>query len=1178
MRAFVFKLLKFLLILLLLGLLAGGCYLLVLWRGWPLWLGGAVFAGILSLAAAGIFARKLFFRRREKQFVRRVIDTDDAHIQAAPDNAREGLKEMQQRWAEAVTTLQESNLHLHGNPLYVLPWYMVLGESGSGKSTAIKRSGLTSILTDVSPETENASAANGSLRSTRNVDWCFFKEAVILDTAGRYAVPVNEGPDKQEWEEFLALLTRYRRKEPLDGLVITVSTERLLNDTQEQLTEYGLSLRKRIDEMMRSMGARFPVYVLVTKLDRLLGVNALMETMSAEEARQCMGYAPSEGSVDPAQSASTALEHVAQRLRTLRLPLLSRSASPSTAALTFPAELTALTPSLTAFMQGCFASSPYAETPFLRGIYFSSGKQEGQVRTKLMQTTELFSDTETLAVPASENGLFLTDLFASILPGDRGIYTPLREFLKWRTTTRNLALVTWLLLTFCVAGLFTYSFVNTKQSIEIVAEPFPKTPKLTGHLDHDLYMLSLYGQAVKLMQQESAQSWIGHLGLDYAQQATTKMQQTYVSLTRNRLLQPLDKQMNKTFNKMDAKELNNHISSYISYISWRINMLKHRLAGESLDAVPDPPDQALAMILGGRLPEIAPLLQKVYQAYLTWNRHNNVLKAESHELRMWLHSIMGREGVELHWLVQWANAQRDVQPVTLGEFWLGPQAHNSQEVTVPGAYTPDGYQAIDGFLSQINKAVDDRDSFSKREAQFRTWYAEQYRQAWTHFARNFSQGTQRLISPENWQNQASSMATLQNPYFKLLHRIHTAFKPIAQKHPKPALGRLAEEFVQLQTNLKSKSQDATLAEKIEKSAAQRLERTVGQFKPETMQELQARTKATQAVQSYLKELQKFLPASVSLESAYSFARRLYGPASSSGNQSGNSTPLQAAEGHVHTLNANMLGLKNATSEQTHVFWQLVRGPLVYMVTYISNQASCHLQMLWESHVLSRTGDIPTGKLRSKLFGNNGLVHKFTNGPAQPFLQRSQNGWSAVRLIGVPFPLQTPFLKFLGQASQNTDAVQDAYTIHISALPTDVNSAAKIDPTSTKLTLDCEGGVQTLDNFNYQVAKDFVWKPNKCKKVSLEITFPNITLSKTWKGHDGMQQFLRAFDNNTKTFSRKDFPQHTDMLASQDIKTITVAYKMDGAEAVRTLLDQQPPSPPQSISWCWHRNYGTNKGQ
>ena len=90
---------------------------------------------------------------------------------------------------------------------------------------------------------------------TRNCDWWFFEQAIILDTAGRYAIPVDEGRDKEEWQRFLNLLVKYRRKEPLHGLIVAISADKLLEATSEALGDEGYQIRRRIDELMRALGA-----------------------------------------------------------------------------------------------------------------------------------------------------------------------------------------------------------------------------------------------------------------------------------------------------------------------------------------------------------------------------------------------------------------------------------------------------------------------------------------------------------------------------------------------------------------------------------------------------------------------------------------------------------------------------------------------------------------------------------------------------------------------------------------------------------------------------------------------------------------------------------------------------------------------------------------------------------
>ncbi len=222
MKSLIMKTLKVILFLFLAALVLLLIFGLVLMAGWPWWVGFFFLIGILGIILFVIFIKKLLARRSEKNFVHQVIAEDESRIKSMDKGQQAGIPELQDRWKEAISALRKSHLKKYGNPLYVLPWYMVIGESGSGKTTAIQGADLSSPFAEVS----RVSGISG----TRNCDWWFFEQAVLIDTAGRYAIPVDEGRDKDEWQKFLSLLVRFRKKEPLNGLVVTVAADQLLQD------------------------------------------------------------------------------------------------------------------------------------------------------------------------------------------------------------------------------------------------------------------------------------------------------------------------------------------------------------------------------------------------------------------------------------------------------------------------------------------------------------------------------------------------------------------------------------------------------------------------------------------------------------------------------------------------------------------------------------------------------------------------------------------------------------------------------------------------------------------------------------------------------------------------------------------------------------------------------------
>ena len=202
------KLFRFLLILLLLLLLAVGLYYLGLWLHWPLWFVASVYGGIVGLCVLAALLHRWYFRHRERRFVERVVRQDLSRL-PQEEEEQQNYKDMEKRFLAAVDVLKTSEMSKKGNPLYVLPWCMVLGESNSGKTMALRRANLLAIQTQF----------NSIGSPTSSCDWWFSNSEVILDMAGRFS-EADCGEDtsvRREWETFLTLLAKHRQREPLNA-------------------------------------------------------------------------------------------------------------------------------------------------------------------------------------------------------------------------------------------------------------------------------------------------------------------------------------------------------------------------------------------------------------------------------------------------------------------------------------------------------------------------------------------------------------------------------------------------------------------------------------------------------------------------------------------------------------------------------------------------------------------------------------------------------------------------------------------------------------------------------------------------------------------------------------------------------------------------------------------------
>src|SRR5205823_2050242 len=170
----------------------------------------ALLAGLVLLAAWGVWRLgRAAWRRRAAA---RLSDAIASSADAGPTSgARNDAAVLRKAMLEAINTVKTSKLGLTrgASALYELPWYMIIGNPAAGKSSAVKHSGLNFPI----PGSKAVQGVGG----TRNCDWFFTTDGILLDTAGRYSV---YEPDRGEWFSFLDLLRKHRPRAPINGILI----------------------------------------------------------------------------------------------------------------------------------------------------------------------------------------------------------------------------------------------------------------------------------------------------------------------------------------------------------------------------------------------------------------------------------------------------------------------------------------------------------------------------------------------------------------------------------------------------------------------------------------------------------------------------------------------------------------------------------------------------------------------------------------------------------------------------------------------------------------------------------------------------------------------------------------------------------------------------------------------
>ena len=346
------------------------------------------------------------------------------------ERSAQEVAELGARFSEAATVLKKTRFwdaNGERRTLHELPWYVFIGAPGSGKTTALVNSGLHFVL----GKEEGAQPVKG-VGGTRNCDWWFTDEAVLLDTAGRYTTQDSEkSVDATAWNAFLELLKKFRPQLPLNGVIVTLSVSDLLYSSDAEREQYGIRVRERIRELYERLGVRLPVYLLVTKADLLAGFMEFFSEFDREARAQVWGVTFTDtGDVrSPSGIGATFLGEFVQLERRLYAQLLDRlyqerDLQRRSLIYSFPQQFSSTGGLIAEFLDRAFGAVPGEIGPRLRGAYFTSGTQEGTPIDRVLGTlARTFHMERSILPPAMSSGksFFLTRLLREVVFHEAGL-------------------------------------------------------------------------------------------------------------------------------------------------------------------------------------------------------------------------------------------------------------------------------------------------------------------------------------------------------------------------------------------------------------------------------------------------------------------------------------------------------------------------------------------------------------------------------------------------------------------------------------------------------------------------------------------------------------------------------------------------------------------------------------
>ncbi|QYF96138.1 type VI secretion system membrane subunit TssM [Massilia sp. PAMC28688] len=423
--------------------------------------------GVLAIAMAFGVMVWLWRRRtrlRNASALGGMLDQQANKISKVDPAQRQEQDVIKKRMLDAIATIKGSKLgHLSGDAaLYELPWYMVIGNPAAGKSTAIASSGLQFPFAD--------SKVVQGVGGTRNCDWFFTTDGILLDTAGRYSV-VDE--DRNEWFGFLSLLKKYRKKAPINGIIIAVSVAELTGNRPEFAINLAKNLRMRVQELTEKLEVHAPVYVVFTKADLITGFNEFFQDTERGERDRAWGatlpYSQSTTGQQVLDQFDARFDELYDGLKDMsqaNMALQWRERMPP-GVFTFPLEFSTIKAPLRSFIATLFEENPFQFKPVFRGFYFTSALQEGESVSASSERVARRFDIK-LRPPEHEefhaqSGFFLLNLFRKVIFADKDLVAQYASPAK--TRMRYAAFFAATALVGLTLGGWSWSYVNNRQLV-----------------------------------------------------------------------------------------------------------------------------------------------------------------------------------------------------------------------------------------------------------------------------------------------------------------------------------------------------------------------------------------------------------------------------------------------------------------------------------------------------------------------------------------------------------------------------------------------------------------------------------------------------------------------------------------------------------------------------------------
>jgi type VI secretion system protein ImpL len=307
-------------------------------------------------------------------------------------------KHVRGRFKDALQTLKTSRRYLGRSvrSRNELPWYLLIGQQGSGKTCLLAANGL-----QLPPDqTESIPAGR-----TAYCDVYFADQGVLIESAGRYLDQPDSSVDAVGWATLLSLLKSRRRVRPLNGVVVALSVDTLLGSNEHDLELHARQVHSRLQDIQQTLHVDIPIYLVLTQADRIPGFTEFFDTPQGSALDGVLGelVAVSNTGVQMAQ-VRQAFETLLQRLSGELIVRLhqERNGERRGRMLDFPQQVARIGERLCLFVEVAFSAHRNQRISGLQGFYLTSAGERRERFVKGLFNQVIFAEAELAGLHTQE--------------------------------------------------------------------------------------------------------------------------------------------------------------------------------------------------------------------------------------------------------------------------------------------------------------------------------------------------------------------------------------------------------------------------------------------------------------------------------------------------------------------------------------------------------------------------------------------------------------------------------------------------------------------------------------------------------------------------------------------------------------------------------------------------------